>query len=296
MIHVSHVCVLPHCRTPAPPHCRRNIGEGTPPPVDVGSTWGFEEPRLTATGNGCADPACKSWSQGAFPRLDGSRAINGGVPQAMNLSLHLTTLETTVRDWLPNATASLNGVFDFEAFTTVWAENTDSGSWHSKAYQAYSQQLMAQAHPTWNSSRVAAAAKAAFNAAATNLFVETLKTVAPARRNARFGFYGLPLNALYRKRRCTRVRLGWCWLFHTRLSWWWLQRARPTRPIRPGCCVLMTCRAPPANCTGITWRTRCPFGKRQARCIHPFTYRQACPRALNSSWPKRTCVPTSGCA
>ena len=79
--------------------------------------------------------------------------------------------------WIPDPEWSGNAVLDFEAWTTVWALNTGSGSWHSYQYINYSIYLETLKHPDWNKTEIMLEAKKNFEAAATNFFVETLNTL-----------------------------------------------------------------------------------------------------------------------
>ena len=121
------------------------------------------------------------------------RVINGGVPEYANLSLHLTTLETTIDDYIPSSSYDGNLVLDFELWTPLWELNRLSiDSFHARIYQEYSLDRMAHAHPTWNASSVNAAASRAFEQAAETFFVTTLQTLRALRPRARVGFYGYP--------------------------------------------------------------------------------------------------------
>eukprot|EP00755_Sulcionema_specki_P028083 Sspe_Gene.89118::Locus_60968_Transcript_1_1_Confidence_1.000_Length_1860::g.89118::m.89118/K01197/hya; hyaluronoglucosaminidase len=171
-----------------------NVGETKDPPMPV-EPFGILPRNYTEVGGGCSTPGCSSWSQGVWPVItsDG-KVVNGGVPQAGNLTLHLETLRRDVVRWIPDPEWDGNAVFDFESWTTVWDYNSDSGNWHSRRYQDHSIALVREQHPTWNESQVLEAAKTAFESAATEWFVESLKTGRALRPKARWGFYGLPLN------------------------------------------------------------------------------------------------------
>ena len=95
---------------------------------------------------------------------------------------------------MPDPTYAGLGVYDFEAWTPLWEENTTPSQidWHSKRYQDYSIALVRDAHPDWTEAQLTAEAKTAFDAAAMSFFVETLKLCARLRPNALWGFYGFP--------------------------------------------------------------------------------------------------------
>ncbi len=166
---------------PLPYQVYWNVGESDPTAVDLRDFLIFSA-NFTQTGNGCSNPGCKSWSQGLFPTISASgEMVNGGVPQNANLTAHLEALRKTVVSWIPDPDWSGNAVLDFEAWTTVWELNTDSGDWHSIRYTNYSLYLEKLKHPDWNDSEIEAAAKKAFQGAATTFFVETLKTLSGLR-------------------------------------------------------------------------------------------------------------------
>ena len=177
------------------------------------SMYGIMPGSDTQTGNGCSTPGCKSWTQGVWPTINSKgEKVNGGVPQAANLTLHLETIRQTLPNWIPGkCTVGIlshtrcnafmpcvfadpnwdgNAVFDFEAWTPIWAQNIGSGSWHSNVYQKASIELVKAAHPTWNDVKVYAEAGKEFQAAALNFMVETLKLVKSMRPNVKTGFYG----------------------------------------------------------------------------------------------------------
>ena len=117
--------------------------------------------------------------------LDNGTAVNGGVPQAANLPVHLAELEKTVVKWIPDPQWDGNAVLDFEAWTTVWELNTGSGDWHSVRYQNYSIHLVQKEHPEWPKEQIVAEAKKEFESAATEFFVETLNTCKKLRPKVR---------------------------------------------------------------------------------------------------------------
>ena len=122
------------------------VPEGSPQlPVRL-SAFGFQAANLTATGGGCTMAGCsgcnhsldcepypcpkKYWRgcwQGDMPQIhpDGT-LVNGGVPQAGNLSRHLQLLREGVPRWLPDPDWAGNAVLDFEAWDPIWEENTAS--------------------------------------------------------------------------------------------------------------------------------------------------------------------------
>lgn len=167
-----------------------NVDEVQDPEVDV-TLYGFRARNFTQVGDGCSQAKsanCSSWRQGLWPEItSGGEKINGGVPQAGNLSLHLEVVESTLPGWIPDPDWEGNAVLDFESWTTVWEQNIGEGDWHSARYQNESLRLA-----NGNESL----AKEQFEAAATRWFVETLMLCRKLRPKAKWGFYGLPLNAM----------------------------------------------------------------------------------------------------
>ncbi len=168
-----------------------NVDEGSQPVIDV-TKFDILPMNWTQTGRGCSTPNCKTWNQGVWPSINTKttpwRIINGGVPQAGNLSLHIDTIKQTVSAWIPDPDWNGNAVIDFEQWTTVWDYMNES------IYQNYSIQLAQAQYPNYNSTQIYAIAKQQFESAAMQFFVETLKTGSSIRPKARWGFYGLPRN------------------------------------------------------------------------------------------------------
>eukprot|EP00035_Acanthoeca_spectabilis_P001287 m.79000 g.79000 ORF g.79000 m.79000 type:complete len:436 (-) comp10769_c0_seq1:129-1436(-) len=135
---------------------------------------------------------------GAWPSLPNptgpAGAVNGGVPQAGNLSLHLDLTRSNVEAMMPDPDYDGLGIYDFEAWVPLWDENTTPAStnWHSQRYQAYSIALVKAAHPDWTPAQLEAQAKQEFETAGMNFFVETLKLCTALRPKALWGFYGMP--------------------------------------------------------------------------------------------------------
>ena len=180
-----------------------NVDERAEPRIDV-TKYSYTPRNYTQVGKQCAaDPpphsntGCQAWTQGRFPTIDDSGAwIDGGVPQNADLAAHLDNIRSTLPQWIPDPNWHGNAVLDFEAWSTVWELNHGSGHWHGERYRDASRLLVARAHPSWSAAAVEAAAKRAFEAAATQWFVKTLDTCRALRPKARWGFYGLPKAAV----------------------------------------------------------------------------------------------------
>ena len=147
------------------------------------------------TGNGCTQPNCTAWSP-PFPQVTCSgELVNGGVPQAGNLSLHLQYIREHIDAWLPDKAFSGNAVFDLEAWSPRWGANVDTNCWyHSIHHQNLSTALVRAEHPAWSPLEQELAAAQAFEAAALAFLAETLRLCTALRPNASWGFYGLPDN------------------------------------------------------------------------------------------------------
>ena len=152
-----------------------NVEESVDPKIDV-TVFDFRPRNYTQVGNGCSNPGCESWTQGAFPTIDDNGVKHfGGVPQAGNLTQHLELFRNGLEMWIPDEKWSGNAVLDFESWTTVWEMNSNTGSWHSVRYQNESIRLVREAHPDWSDERIEATAKKEFETAATEYFVESLR-------------------------------------------------------------------------------------------------------------------------
>ena len=192
-------------------------GPGTPTNVTVPANCSM----------GPAQPPCPTCSScpTPCPNLTGylSPIVNGGVPQAGNLSLHLAQLSDSVEKRIPDPDWAGLGIFDFgmarplahglsrwpvfshrmlcaaEEWVPSYYGNVASCGGHSSKYQNYSRQLVMAKHPTWAPERVEAQAKKEFEAAAVHWFVASLRRAAAMRPRALWGFYGLPAALSHRR-------------------------------------------------------------------------------------------------
>lgn len=144
---------------------------------------------VSQTGDGCTQSKCTAWNP-PFPQVAcGGELINGGVPQAANLSLHLQYIRDHIDEWLPDPAWGGNAVFDFEAWSPTWSANVDTNcGYHSIHHQNLSIALVAAAHPTWSGPEIYAEAVTVFEAAAANFMAETLQLCTALRPNASWGF------------------------------------------------------------------------------------------------------------
>ena len=184
------------------------------PSVNVTEHFGVENCTRVQCGPACTNPPlCQDWQMGLFPSLKAGVPVNGGVPQAANLSAHLAELRATVVHFVPDPDWDGLAVFDFEEWTNIWELMVDGGTpggWHSIAYQNYSIELERRAHPRWSEGALVAAAKANFETAATEFLVETLRTCSALRPKAKWGFYGYPQEVVCKWGLLSRFELhGW---------------------------------------------------------------------------------------
>ncbi|KAJ9446102.1 Hyaluronidase-1 [Diplonema papillatum] len=156
--------------------------------------YGIGQVNRTQTGGGCGTNNCSSWSQGAFPRMDGKTPVNGGIPQKGNLTLHLEKLREGAELWVPDPAWAMHGVLDFESWYPIFDYNTNADSYHSRVYQEMSIEYAVEQDPTLRKKPVLLleTARRQFEAAALEFFTETLKTLHAVRPNVAWGFYGLP--------------------------------------------------------------------------------------------------------
>ena len=136
-----------------------------------------------------------SWGS-IFPTITSTgEPLNGGVPQATNLTQFEESLTQAINLRLPQPSWKGLIAYDFESWAPLWSDNlTPVGGpdWHSERYRAYSRALVAAAHPGWTAAQVEAQAKSDFERAALQLFVLTLRITSSMRPHATAGFYGMP--------------------------------------------------------------------------------------------------------
>jgi hypothetical protein len=158
------------------------------------TNYGVSPSNWTVTGKVSCLPGANYnlWSQGVWPYITSSGAlVNGGVPQAANLTLHLNTIRSTLQYLVPLFAGYFgNVVIDAEWWIPTFASN-------SPPYQNLSIALVRVAHPSWNESMLLAEATRQFEAAALDWFEATLHTYSELMPHARIGFYGYPRNWYY---------------------------------------------------------------------------------------------------
>ena len=158
------------------------------------SAWNCSTPLIP---NQTKGPCILSlWPLIAGAGAPGKSNVNGGVPQAANLTAHQELLRRT----LPGAvSADFDGIaaIDFENWTPIWENDGSHDAWHSAAYRQLSLQLVVDKHPSLSHAQAQAQAKQNFEHAAVDFFVQTLRVCREVRPRARWGFYGFPNSEFY---------------------------------------------------------------------------------------------------
>ena len=151
---------------------------------------------------------------GLWPKLDASnkvparRIVNGGVPQAGNLSLHLATIRASYSTpWPRGCTPVTPGCLphssdlgtdgmgrhpvDWDGF--IYVENGEMAPHNPKpAYVARSIALVRAKHPTWPAAKLEAQALEDFASAMDEWMAATLRLYQALRPQARIGYWAMP--------------------------------------------------------------------------------------------------------
>ena len=143
-------------------------------------------PKLNATYNATpcwtGEKPC-SWN----PWGDITPLINGGVPQAANLTLQAEAIQDVVTGAVPDQNSSTILILDFETWRPLMLEDDDGQS----CYKEYSRRLVL-ADPAWagkSASAIIAEAERRFNAGARALFTATVEAIRRVRPSVKIGFY-----------------------------------------------------------------------------------------------------------
>ena len=129
--------------------------------------------------------------RGRWQLITKTGTINGGVPEAANLTAHLEEVRRTLPLGVPENYTGLASI-DFEDWAPIWSEDTSHDAWHSQAYQNLSISLVQQAQPSLSLAQATVIAQQQFEKAALAWFVETVKLCRSLRPKARWGYYGFP--------------------------------------------------------------------------------------------------------
>jgi hypothetical protein len=140
----------------------------------------------------CTEPFRGYCLRGQWPIISSTKGIrNGGVPQNASLDAHLAEIRRTIPLGVAENFTGIVAI-DFEDWAPIWSEDTSKDGWHSAVYQNLSVALVLQTEPNLPLADAKAKAKKAFESAALEFFVETIKLCHALRPNARWGYYGFP--------------------------------------------------------------------------------------------------------
>eukprot|EP00041_Stephanoeca_diplocostata_P020639 m.465221 g.465221 ORF g.465221 m.465221 type:complete len:410 (+) comp21626_c1_seq30:239-1468(+) len=133
-------------------------------------------------------------NKGYFPHFlaDGT-AINGGLPQACNLTLHISRLEYDIRQLVPDPSFSGVCLLDFEQIRADW--NSTEEIYRKKSIEVGGQRITYLALPENKRANITNAI-AAYEDGARTLFLATINAVRNVRPGCQMGWYGYPTNAL----------------------------------------------------------------------------------------------------
>ena len=126
----------------------------------------------------------------SYANSSATSSVNGGLPQLVNMTLHIATLNRTFAALVDPDESRLMD-FDFEAWHPAWYQNNGT------LYQNESRALVRQAHPMFTPTQVEAEAKTQYEAAAKNLITTTIATIKALRPTITVGMYGLPARSYW---------------------------------------------------------------------------------------------------
>ncbi|KAL5015229.1 hypothetical protein ScPMuIL_009499 [Solemya velum] len=122
--------------------------------------------------------------------LDNGTAVNGGLPQNVNLTAHLQKLTRDVERLMPNKNFAGLGVLDWESWRPTFQTNRFTP--RQRVYIERSVQRERNRHPDWSTDRLEAEAKLEFDRSARFLMQGTLFKLQEMRPRARWAYYGFP--------------------------------------------------------------------------------------------------------
>ncbi|XP_020614973.1 hyaluronidase-1-like [Orbicella faveolata] len=126
---------------------------------------------------------------GLFPYFDNDgKAVNGGLPQLVNLTEHFTKVEEDITSVIPDTDFQGIGVIDWEYWKPVFDRNWDTLS----IYRKKSMDLVRRRHPFWSDSLIEEIARLEYETAAQQLMEGTVLLVQKLRPKSSWGFYGFP--------------------------------------------------------------------------------------------------------
>ncbi|XP_066297469.1 hyaluronidase-1-like [Branchiostoma lanceolatum] len=134
---------------------------------------------------------------GFYPYYDdNATAINGGIPQVVNITAHLGKAAEDIVTGIPDPDYRGLGVIDWEKWNPVWHRN-------HVIYKNASRDLVEKRHPDWPKDKIEAVAKEEFETAARTMFEETILLARKLRPKGFWGYYHFPACYNDRKRRNT---------------------------------------------------------------------------------------------
>ena len=155
--------------------------------------------------------------QGLYPYFTPSGlAVNGGIPQATNLTAHLSKWRQDIEATLPDPSSAGVAVVDWESWSPLMVF-TSAAPPSEQLYIEASVKRVREEHPALtNTTEIYAMAQRAFESAGVTLMRETIRAAKALRPRTRWGFYGYPHchTKDCKAGVCTRSsndKLGWLW-------------------------------------------------------------------------------------
>ncbi|XP_078376312.1 hyaluronidase-1-like isoform X1 [Oculina patagonica] len=126
---------------------------------------------------------------GLYPYFDSDgKAVNGGLPQLVNLTEHLSKVEKDITSVITDPDFQGIGVIDWEYWRPVFNRNWDTLS----IYRTKSMDLVRQRHPSWSEGLIEEIARLEYETAAQQFMEGTVLLVQKLRPKSSWGFYGFP--------------------------------------------------------------------------------------------------------
>ncbi|GMS83393.1 hypothetical protein PENTCL1PPCAC_5568 [Pristionchus entomophagus] len=131
------------------------------------------------------------YQSGLFPYYEGynaSRPVNGGLPQKVDISAHLSILEEQILTHIPDENFNGPAVLDVEEWRPMFHLN-----WGRKSvYKQESVRLVRERYPSISEKSARIVAEEEFNRAAKKLLTLSLQLARRLRPNAKWSMYGFP--------------------------------------------------------------------------------------------------------
>ncbi|GMR34886.1 hypothetical protein PMAYCL1PPCAC_05081 [Pristionchus mayeri] len=131
------------------------------------------------------------YQSGLFPYFEGynaSRPVNGGLPQKVDISAHLSILEDQILTHIPDENFNGPAVLDVEEWRPMYHLN-----WGRKSvYKLESVRLVRDRYPSISEKSARIVAEEEFNRAAKKLLTLSLQLARRLRPNAKWSMYGFP--------------------------------------------------------------------------------------------------------